>query len=269
MNTLINKYKPLLLLLTLFVSLSSCEKEVDVDLRSVPPRIAIEGIVKQDQLATIRVSHTIDFGDNDGYPDISGAIVTISDDKGNSEILKQGNNGWYTAERIKGETGVTYHMSVVYEGQEYTATSKMPPQVLVDSVTMRKVPIIDYAFPIVNFKDPAGTENQYYRALVFINGKQHPDAMEFVQTAEFNDGKHFNLELLLASNDSDVDPIKKGDEITVEFQCIDKGTYKFFLTMYSIGQSPTNPISNISNGALGYFSACTSERRSITADWND
>lgn len=253
----------------LIISLSSCEKEIDVDLRSVPPHIMIEGIVKQDQLATVRVSHTIDFGNNDGYPNLSGAIVTISDDKGNSEVLKQDEKGWYTAKDMKGEIGRIYNMSVVYEGEEYTAISQMPPQVPIEDLTMQKVPIMDYAFPVVHFTDPVGTTNQYYRALVFINGKQHPDVSEFVQSAEFNDGDPCAMGLQVHINDSDVDPIHKGDELTIEFQCIDKGTYMFFLTLESIGQSPTNPISNITNGALGYFSACTTEKKSIIADWED
>jgi len=269
MNTPINIYKSFLLGAVLLLSMSSCEKEIDVDLRSVPPRIVIEGIVKKDQLATVRVSQTIDFNNNDGYPNLSGAIVKISDDAGNSETLKQDQTGWYTAEKLKGEIGKKYHLSVTYEGEEYTSTSQMPPQVPLDSITMKKVPIMDYGFPLVHFRDPIGETNQYYRCLLFINGKQHPDVMEFIQSAELMDGHYFHDPLQVYINDDDIDPIYKGDEITVEFQCIDKGTYKFFFTLFSIGQSPTNAISNISNGALGYFSACTAERKTIIADWED
>lgn len=131
MNTLIKKYRLTLLIALFIISLSSCEKEIDVDLRTVPPQIVIEGIVKQDQLATVRVSHTLDFGNNNGYPNLSGAVVTISDDQGNLEVLKQGANGWYTAENIKGVIGHKYNMSVIYEGQEYTSTSQMPPRLYV------------------------------------------------------------------------------------------------------------------------------------------
>lgn len=269
MNKLFYKYKAFLFLAVLLSSLSSCEKEIDVDLRSVPPHIVIEGIVKQGEPATVRISHTLDFTDNSGYPNLGGATVTISDDKGNTEVLQQDENGWYTAQNIKGQIGYTYHMSVVYEGKEYTATSQMSPQVLLDNITMTKVHVMDYAFPVIHFRDPMGEANQYYRSLVFINGKQHPDAGEFVHSAEFKDGGYQDWDLQVYTNDSDNDPIKKGDEITVEFQCIDKGTYRFFQTLISIGQSPTNPISNISNGALGYFSACTAERQTIIADWED
>jgi len=268
MNTIIKKYIPLLIMALFIISLSSCEKEIDVDLKSVPPQIAIEGIVKQDQLATVYVTNTLDFNNNNGYPSLSGAVVTISDDHGNLEVLRQGDNGWYTAKTITGKIGYTYTMSVVYDGQEYIATSKMPPHVPVEKITLEKVPMIDYPIPTVHFKDPLGEENQYYRFLVFVNGKQNPDMDEFVETAEHHDGGDMSYPLQIATNDSDNDPIKKGDELTVEFQCIDKGTHKFFDSLVNPVGTPTNPISNISNGALGYFSACTAEQKTIIVDWD-
>ena len=269
MNTLIKKYRLTLLIALFIISLSSCEKEIDVDLRTVPPQIVIEGIVKQDQLATVRVSHTLDFGNNNGYPNLSGAVVTISDDQGNLEVLKQGANGWYTAENIKGVIGHKYNMSVIYEGQEYTSTSQMPPRVPLDSVTIKKVAAIDNPFPVLHFLDPIGDTNQYYRVRLFINGNQNRDLPEYVVSTEFSDGDPYKWELMVFANDSDIDPIKKGDELTFEFQCIDKGTHKFFDSLVNGVGTPTNPISNITNGALGYFSACATQEMTIVAEWEE
>jgi len=268
MITLIKKYSPVLLIALFIISFSSCEKEIDVDLRSVEPQISIEGIVKEDQLATVRISHTLDFNNNNGYPNLSGAIVSISDDHGNSEVLKQGANGWYTAVDMTGKIGYTYAMSVVYEGQEYTATSKMPPHVSLESVTIKKIAAIDNPFVILHIPETVG--KQYYRALLFINGKQDRDLPEFTTNTEVIDkGDRNRWDLQVFSNDADIDPIKKGDELTIEFQCLDKGAQKFFESLvYAVG-TPTNPVSNISNGAMGYFSACTVDRKTIIADWED
>jgi len=269
MNTLLKKYLLIVPIILSAISFTSCEKEIDIDLRSITPLVHIEGIVKQGQLATVRVSKTLDFNDNSGYVFLKGAVITISDDAGNSEILKQDETGWYTAELIKGEEGRTYSMSVLYEDKEYTSTSKMPPHVKLDSLTMHKVPVMDYAFPMLHFRDPKGLTNQYYRALLFINGKQHPEINEFVLSAEFMDGDYFRQFLPVFINDDDEDPIKKGDELTIEFQCIDKGTYTFFDTLSKIEEALVNPTSNIKGGALGYFSACTAEQMSIIAEWED
>ncbi|HCO67025.1 MAG TPA: DUF4249 domain-containing protein [Dysgonomonas sp.] len=271
MNTLIKRHRISFLLMLFIISLPSCEKEIDVELRSVPPQLVIEGIVKQDQLATVRVTQTLDFSNNNGYPNLSGAIVTISDDQGNSEILRQGSNGWYTAENLRGVIGRTYTMSVVYEGKEYTSVSQMPPRVPLDSVTIKKIKAIDNPFVNLHFAIPSGDANQYYRALLFINGKQNPDLAEYVMSADMiNDGlPDFQWSLMVFANDADIDPIKKGDELTLELQCIDKGTHKFFDSLVNAVGTPTNPISNISNGALGYFSACTTDQKIIIADWKD
>jgi hypothetical protein len=58
--------------------------------------------------------------------------------------------------------------------------------------------------------------------------------------------------------------------LTVELQSIDKSVYNYFQTLESISgnamqqtASPTNPISNFSNGALGYFSAYTFDRKKV------
>ena len=58
---------------------------------------------------------------------------------------------------------------------------------------------------------------------------------------------------------------KVGDTITVEMNCIDDKIYTYFSALLQLsggggpggGITPTNPPSNISNGALGYFSAHT------------
>jgi hypothetical protein len=258
-------YSVLLAALALLLAFSSCEKEIDVELRSVPPRIQIEGIVKQDQLAMVRVSHTLDFNDNSGYPFLKGATVIISDDAGNTETLQPDSTGWYVAEDIMGVIGRTYFLSVTYENKEYTSVSKIPSLIQLDSLSMYKVPVMNYAFPMIHFTDPEG-ETNYYRCLVYINGKQLPDMTELVLSTQFVFGP-IHLPLLVFTNDRDVDPIEKGDEILVEFQCIDKDAYTFFYTLSRIEDSKTNPTSNIKGGALGYFSASTVQQMTIIADW--
>jgi hypothetical protein len=49
--------------------------------------------------------------------------------------------------------------------------------------------------------------------------------------------------------------------------CVDKNVYDYFFTLSGVTgnngfqtATPANPVSNISNGALGYFSAHTTQR---------
>ena len=247
----------------------SCEKEIDVDLRSVPSRIVIEGMVPQNTLAMVRVSQTLDFGNNEGYPFLKGAIVKISDNVGNTEILTQDNTGWYVAQNLKGEEGRTYSLSVNYEGKEYTATSRMPKQVKLDSLTITKILAMDYGLPMVHFTDPVGKENEYYRCLVFINGKQRADVGEIVLNTENTDGSPMHMPLTVFSSNDDVDPIVQDDELLVEFQSVDKPSYTFFENLSQSENSLNNPTTNIKGGALGVFSAYSFDRKSIIAKWEE
>jgi hypothetical protein len=60
--------------------------------------------------------------------------------------------------------------------------------------------------------------------------------------------------------------LKKGDTVTVWLETIDKGVFDYFRTAGSESgrnASPANPVSNISNGALGYFNASSVRKGSI------
>ncbi len=74
--------------------------------------------------------------------------------------------------------------------------------------------------------------------------------------------------LKLEINDDDLD-FKQGDLISIEMQCIDKKVSMFYTALALMndsgpggGTTPNNPPNNISNGALGIFSAHTVENKS-------
>jgi hypothetical protein len=232
----------------------------------VPPEISIEGVIPQDLPARVKVSHTLDFDNNSGYPSITDATVKIWNDAGEAETLYPDKSGWYIAENIRGIPGVAYHLSVTYDGREYTAASVMPPQVLIDTLSLFKMPVMDYPFPVVHFDDPQGSLNEYYRFIVFVNDLPVEDMRDITLTAEFMDGRSIQQLLPLMSRHKDA-PVRKGDKITVEMQCLEKGAYTFFETLGRMGYSLTNPTSNIKGGALGYFSAYSADCKEIIADW--
>lgn len=246
---------------------TSCEKEIDVDLRSSEPKLVIEGLITADSLATVRLTMSKDFSSNNTFDPVLGALVSVSDDKGNTEILKIDTSGIYKAQNLRGVPGRTYNLKVNVDGQEYTASSTMSPHtVKIDSITMYYIPLFKYACPMIYFQDPKGSKN-YYRELLYINGKRKKLDEDATDT---DDREGFYLSRLVPAfkeNGSDEDPIKKGDTITVEHQLLDKGAYTFFETLGRIGNSQTNPTSNIVGGALGYFSAYTFDRKTIIADW--
>ncbi|WP_239058255.1 DUF4249 domain-containing protein [Bacteroides sp. 214] len=254
--------------LLLIVSFVSCEDIIDVNLRSVTPELVIEGVVKQGFPAEVRITKTKDFNDDNTYTPITDAIVTIADDAGNREQLTTDASGKYLATTIVGVERRTYNLTVLHEGAEYTATSTMPPAVAIDSLTQWHFLMHDYDEPMIHFADPVGEENQYYRFVFAINGNWENLEKSLLST-EFIDGNviHNPLMLELINDPDDDDPIENGDVITVEMQCMDKATYKYFETLYMIDNSLANPTSNIKGGALGYFGAYSFRQEQIKIEW--
>ncbi len=236
------------ILFTVVALLVACEDTIDVDLNSVPPRVVIEAMIGRDSVAKVYLTQTADFNHQGAYPVVRGAQVTVSDDRGNFEVLQQNAEGWYMGTTLRGIASRTYSLSVVYDGTEYTAQSYMPPPVAIDSLTLYKTPLADYPFPMIHFKDPAGSENQYYRFFVYFNGRRDPEAQEYILPTEHIDGSPIHQLLF-----TDIYPYRT--IIQVEMQCIDPAVYTFFETLNRNDMSLNNPTTNIRGGALGYFSA--------------
>ncbi|PXV68773.1 uncharacterized protein DUF4249 [Dysgonomonas alginatilytica] len=269
MNININKHiTTIAAIISLFV-FTSCEKEIDVDLKSAEPKLVIEGLVTADSLAKVKLTMSKNFISDNTFDPVLGALVSVSDNTGNSEILQMSDDGMYRSKNLKGVPGRTYNLKVTVEGQEYTASSAMSPHtVKIDSITMYPIPLFKYAFPMIHFQDPKGSKN-YYRELLYINGKRKKLDEDATDT---DDREGFYMSRIVPAykeNGSTEDPIKKGDTITIEHQLLDKGAYTFFETLGRISSSLTNPTSNIKGGALGYFSAYTYDRQTIIADWTE
>lgn len=249
------------------LAICSCEDIIDVELNSVDPVLVIEGIVRLDEKAEVRITRTKDFGDDNTYEPVTDAVVTISDDAGNTEQLVPDASGKYAATTITGTERRTYRLSVSREDKEYTALSYMPPRVEIDSITAWWFSLIDYPNPMVHYVDPPGEENQYYRFVVTVNNSWTNLKKRLIST-EFVDGNIIRQTIFLSYDyDNDDDPIENGDMVTLEMQCLDKGVYTYFDTLSMIESTLANPTSNIAGGALGYFGAYSYTRKSIVMSW--
>ncbi len=246
-----------LALITFFVS---CEKVVNVDLKNAAPGIVIEGIVDNSgNPAIVMVSKSVAFSAENIYPAVTGAAVKIADDLGNSFTLTEGPVGTYTNAALIGVSGRTYTLTVMAEGKKYTAVSIMPQQVNLDSLFQEKI-TISKASIIANarFNDPIGFGNSY-QFVETVNRKRNKTI--FILDDQYQDGGTITNQLI----DEDID-LKAGDSVLVEMQCLDKNIYRYFKGMADLqggNTVPANPDSNITNGALGYFSANTSQKLTI------
>jgi hypothetical protein len=249
--------------------LLSCEKEIELDLNSANAKYVIEAELPQSQVATVTVTKTVNFSDSNNFPAIKGADVTITDNLGNSERLIETEAGVYKTQKIKGEEGKTYSLSVKAEGQTFMAKSTMPNAVKLTDLKVSKSIVRvpgskDDTYNIFpQFIDPAPFGNNYR----FIQTRNNEIDKSLI-VANDNIGNGEPNARPIISRDFD---IKLGDNVTIEMRCIDKASYDYFFSLNSInangpggGTTPTNPVTNLSGGALGYFSAYTVQKLSTT-----
>ena len=108
---------PYFLISMLFIS---CEKVVYIDLNTSDPHPVVEAnITNQAGPYTVKLSRSVNYYDANIFPAITDATVTISDNSGNSEILKQTSDGIYQTSTTQGIPGRTYSLKILFNGKEY------------------------------------------------------------------------------------------------------------------------------------------------------
>lgn len=253
------------------LTLTSCEKVISVNLNNTDKQYVIEGTLNnQAGSAKVLISQTKNFSDNNDFPGISGAQVTITDQNNNITTLTESTSGTYTSASLQGVPGYSYTLKVVISGKTYTSTSVMPQPVPLDSIYITEEALFGDTRKVVNvkYKDPAGKSNNY-RFIQYVNGAKEKTI--FVRNDELSDGRSIDIPLWVRNNDDDKDKkkIKSGDVVSVEMLCIDDNVYKYWFSLdqSATGDSnvtPANPVSNISGGVLGYFSAQTYQKKTVT-----
>jgi hypothetical protein len=244
-------------------SVTSCEKVIELDLQDSEPVVVIEGRVNNNlEFQQVKISRSVQVADQGVFPAVTGAAVVVTDNAGNSFSFQEQSRGTYTR-RFRGVPGRTYTLKVTAEGKEYSAVSMMPQQVNLDSLGINTTKFFNETRKslVVYFPDPSGVRN-YYRFLLTVNGIGSRGI--FTYNDDFTDGKGVQRELL----DFDMD-LREGDLAEVEMQCIDAAVYRYWQgvdqneSRGGASTTPANPVSNIKGGALGYFSAHTTQRSSV------
>jgi hypothetical protein len=263
-----NKNK--LYIITLFAAftslfLSSCEEVIDIKLDQAQAIAVIEANVTNIlEPQIIRISLSKPFTDDNTLLPLKNALVTVQEENGPTYVFLEGLNGNYISSPFSGKPGKKYTVQVKSNNKTYTAQSIMPQVVLLDSVTVTELTFFGNKrkFTQVNYQDTPNINNQYNYVLSVNNELRNN---YYVDSDRFNDGNKVTNTIF-----SDEPDLKSGDKVTLDFQCIDLNIYRYFFSISQISgnggppTAPSNPDSNFDNGALGYFSAHTSQKVQIT-----
>lgn len=258
--------------IVMMIVFSSCQKVIDVDIKNAEKKYVVEAVIT-DQLdsSKVLISTTKNVSENNEFPGIGGATVTVTDDAGIVTTFTEDSTGYYYAHSFKGAIGKTYTLRVIANGETFTASSAMPPRVNMDTLFISDELLFGEARKLANttYQDPSGKGN-CYRYVQYINGKKENTI--FTNNDDYTDGKYVEAKLwYLADDDEEDQKIKSGDTIRLDLFCIDPAVYKYWFSLNqsatgnSQSASPANAVTNITGGALGYFSAHTVQSKTVVA----
>lgn len=249
-------------LLAASLFLMSCEETIDLDLDPVKQHIVIEGILSdKPQVSGVRLSFTKSIYAASPAKTVGGAVVTLSDDNGNSEVLQEVQPGNYAVTRITGSVGREYRLKVTFEGADYSAVSRMPGSMSLDSVRATA----------------SGNDPRFSRRvdlMYFVANKPGIEEFCIIKAYSQNDGQQYYWTLYSDKNSNGRQAVlngpsfyTSGTSVRVEIISIDKAVYEYLRALEEIvghdsfvapdllKMNEYNPRSNITNDALGYFSA--------------
>lgn len=264
-------FKIFFFILLAYALTTSCTEEISLDLNDQEEfqRLVVEGwFTNQAEAQTIELTLTSDYFANEEAPRATGAKVSVTDGSQTFDFTETSAGIYQTAPDVKGEIGKTYTLQIEYAGEFYEASSTMKRISEIDS--LQYVMDEEYAedepdetdiyYLLMYVQEPPG-KGDFYMWETFVNGVNKTDTLDNVwfESDEFVDGNYINgLEM-------DNVYFAMGDTVRLQMRGIPEETLDFFVavmleTVWRGGPfdgPPANIPSNVSNGAVGHFSAAS------------
>jgi len=284
-----------------FAIFSSCEKTIKLKVQDQPAKLVVDASIENNQFPVVALSTSLNYFSTISAEELANsfvhdAVITISDGSKTSQLKEYSYKDisgftlyYYTVDSsnlssaIIGEFNKQYQLSIkTKDGQEYTATTTIPPLTKTcDSIWWKQAPNTDDTSLCImfgTFTDPPGFGN-YIRYFTRINSGRFLPGLNSVFDDQFVDGTTYSLEFDMGWDKNNPDKptaengygyAHRGDTVTLKYCNIDQGTYTFWNTWEfawaSYGNpfaSPVKVIGNISNGALGAFSGYAAQYKTI------
>ncbi|NRA47840.1 MAG: DUF4249 domain-containing protein [Phaeodactylibacter sp.] len=273
-------------LLTFLFALSSCQDVISLEIENFEEVLVVEGGIthrtnSNDLAQTIKISKTKGFFDQASDAHVEDAEVVVSDGI-NSYTFTHSGNGAYKGE-VPTQPGMTYTLSIAYNGQRYEAQETMvevPPIDSIYAVFEEESVFSDAGYVVqIDVQDPADQAN-YYHWKLFKNDEFFivPDGgnqFNLIASDQF-----FNGELITGIEPNEEVIVEVGDHIRVEQHGITERYYSFLeqffeLTggSFGLGDPPPARISgNIQNlsdpdqSMLGYFAVTSVAEATVTLE---
>jgi hypothetical protein len=275
-----NILRHILLPVVFLVILASCEEVINVDLNNSDPAFVAEAIIYKDSVCTVRLTRTTSYYSVEKPDYIDDAIIIISDGTSTDDLTYKG-LGNYSGKNVIGAEGKTYKIEIIYNGITYEGTSYMPSATNILSLGYAKdnspsifnpdgktVYTIEFSF----IDDP--DKDNFYMIRYILDGEISKDSYYLITENKATNGAVG----ILNSNKADYDTITfseaifyEGGKAEVQVLSIDESVYDYFIQLNDIlywkrriyPPAQYNPVSNISNGPLGYFAAWSFDSKRV------
>ena len=279
--------KKYLIIIPIILFVTSCEKNVTVEVPVASEEIVVEGKIETDDVAIVLLSHTLPF-----FGEINTSQILTNSITGATVIVEDGTDvdtlvqlsplyGIYIGNKIRGVEGKKYKLTVLAEGKTIHAFTSIPQSVKLDSVWWKPNGNRDsLGFAWAHLTDPDTLGNCYRWYAQRINqytygsekGKMKDSTFIPAPGSVFEDKfintKSFDLSFprgrfQFSSKEDDSNDeefyFKRGDTIVLKFCSIDRTHFEFWRTEETQVQNNGNPFgspaplsSNI-EGGLGIW----------------
>ncbi len=257
----------------------ACTEKMDIQLDETYTRLVVEGRLSTDTTVhSVRLTKSSSYFYNQAPPVVSNAIVSISDGITTIDLLENPSKpGLYeTAPGVYGKIGSTYkllikNVDINNDGvlEQYEASSTIYPINQVDSIATKYYTDFESWEVKCYVQDPP-TED-YYLFNIYKNNVLMTDTLSepLVVDDKLYNGNYTNgIGVGYLRDRKSGERAVVGDSICLEIWRIDKEFFRFITEFQDAVRKqtplfsgpPANVKGNVSNGAIGYFTAYSISR---------
>ena len=253
-----------------------CEDVVTVDLETAAPRLVVDASIDWEQNTTgaeqkIKLTTTTGYY-SATFPTVSGADITVRNTAGTIfEFVETPGTGEYVCGNFEPVIGETYTLTILLNGQTYTATETLTPTTPIEEQIEQNAEggMAGDEMEITYYHQDDGTRVDYYLYSVRTPRLAFPD-----YEIEDDDDVQGNLIPVYYAHED----LVAGDVINIKLYGISRRYYEYFyklLTATGNDGMPFQPVPNVVRGnvvnqtnpvnfAFGYFRLSEVATRSYT-----
>lgn len=243
-------YKNILFVFTVSLAFYSCEDVINPELEEAQPVLVIDAWLNNiPGKQQITLTRTQPYFENVLPPGVSGAVVTVEDEKGKLYSFTETESGVYVwtpvGDEVFGEVGLNYILTVKVGSETFVSESRMGRTPPIDSITFFLQPggqFLDDLY-LAEFwsTDPMESGDAYW-IKTFKNGNQllKPSEIVTAYDAGFSKGGNFSGVTFIAPIRRAINPFDEAEDGT-------------FLSPYSVGDSVYVQIHSVSEAAFNFL----------------